>query len=85
MLRNQAIALLRHERIETMLPKAKELRPFVERLITLAKRGVAANDAKGTRVSGPRRPTAASPKRRSRPRASASGCARWRVRSPWYV
>ena len=44
LLRNQATALLRHERIETTLPKAKELRPFVERLITLAKRGVAAGD-----------------------------------------
>jgi len=42
LLRNQAMALLRHERIETTLPKAKELRPFVERLITIAKRGVAA-------------------------------------------
>jgi len=47
LLRNQAIALLRHERIETTMPKAKELRPFVERLITIAKRGVAAGDANG--------------------------------------
>ena len=47
MLRNQAIALLRHERIETTIPKAKELRPFVERLITIAKRGVAAGAANG--------------------------------------
>jgi large subunit ribosomal protein L17 len=47
LLRNQAIALLRHERIETTMPKAKELRPFVERLITLAKRGVAAGDSNG--------------------------------------
>src|SRR5918997_119046 len=47
MLRNQAIALLRHEKIETTVPKAKELRPFVERLITIAKHGVAANDPKG--------------------------------------
>ena len=31
LLRNQATALLRHERIETTVPKAKELRPFVER------------------------------------------------------
>ena len=42
MLRNQAEALIRHERIETTLPKAKELRPFVERIITIAKRGLAA-------------------------------------------
>src|SRR5687768_4802939 len=41
MLRNQAEALIRHERIETTIPKAKELRPFVERLITIAKRGLA--------------------------------------------
>jgi large subunit ribosomal protein L17 len=47
LLRNQAIALLRHERIETTVPKAKELRPFVERLITIAKRGMAAGDANG--------------------------------------
>jgi len=47
LLRNQAIALLRHERIETTLPKAKELRPFVERLITIAKRGVASGEANG--------------------------------------
>jgi large subunit ribosomal protein L17 len=47
LLRNQATALLRHERIETTVPKAKELRPFVERLITVAKRGVAAGEANG--------------------------------------
>jgi large subunit ribosomal protein L17 len=47
LLRNQAISLLRHERIETTVPKAKELRPFVERLITIAKRGVASGDANG--------------------------------------
>jgi large subunit ribosomal protein L17 len=41
MLRNQAEALLTHGHIETTVPKAKELRPFVERLITLAKRGIA--------------------------------------------
>ncbi|MGE0392582.1 MAG: 50S ribosomal protein L17 [Vicinamibacterales bacterium] len=44
LLRNLATALLRHEHIETTLPKAKELRPFVERLITVAKRGVLAGD-----------------------------------------
>jgi large subunit ribosomal protein L17 len=47
MLRNQAIALLRHERIETTLPKAKELRPFVERLITIAKRGTSGDGTNG--------------------------------------
>lgn len=41
LLRNQAQALLRHERISTTVAKAKELRPFVERLITVAKRGIA--------------------------------------------
>ena len=46
MLRNQAAALLEHEHIETTLARAKELRPFVERLITIAKRGVAGGDAK---------------------------------------
>ena len=54
LLRNQAEALLRHERIETTVPKAKELRPFVERLITIAKRGVKANDAKGQTLSARR-------------------------------
>ena len=47
MLRNQAQALLRHERIETTIPRAKELRPFVERIITIAKRGIAAGDGNG--------------------------------------
>jgi ribosomal protein L17 len=42
LLRNLATALLQHEHIETTVPKAKELRPYVEQLITLAKRGVAA-------------------------------------------
>ena len=47
MLRNQATELLRYERIETTVPRAKELRPFVERIITLAKRGLAAGEANG--------------------------------------
>ena len=47
MFRNQAHALIRYEHIETTVPKAKELRPFVERLITIAKRGVTAGDANG--------------------------------------
>ena len=47
MLRNQATALLRHEHLTTTVPRAKELRPFVERLITIAKRGVADGAANG--------------------------------------
>ncbi|MBA3296123.1 MAG: hypothetical protein H0U19_04245, partial [Acidobacteria bacterium] len=47
MLRNQATELLRYERLETTVPKAKELRPFVERIISIAKRGLAAGAADG--------------------------------------
>jgi len=47
MLRNQATALLRHEHITTTVPRAKELRPFVERLITIAKRGLSSGSANG--------------------------------------
>ena len=39
MFRNMAVALLKHEQITTTLPKAKELRSVVDRLITLGKRG----------------------------------------------
>ena len=39
LLRNMATSLFRHGRISTTVAKAKELRPFAERLITLAKRG----------------------------------------------
>ena len=39
MFANMANALIKHEQIRTTLPKAKELRPVVERLVTLAKRG----------------------------------------------
>jgi large subunit ribosomal protein L17 len=39
MFANMAAALIEHEQIVTTLPKAKELRPVVERLVTLAKRG----------------------------------------------
>ncbi len=39
--RNMAAALVKHEQIKTTLPKAKELRPIVDRLITLGKRGSA--------------------------------------------
>jgi large subunit ribosomal protein L17 len=39
MFANMAAALINHEQITTTLPKAKELKPFVEKLVTLAKRG----------------------------------------------
>ena len=39
MFRNMAVALLKHEQITTTLPKAKELRPVAEKLVTLGKRG----------------------------------------------
>ena len=43
LLRNLAASLVKHEQILTTTPKAKELRPYVERLITLAKRGGLSN------------------------------------------
>jgi len=39
MFANMSASLIKHEQIVTTLPKAKELRPFVEKLVTLAKRG----------------------------------------------
>ena len=41
--RNMSAALIKHEQIVTTLPKAKELRPYVEKLVTLAKRGGLSN------------------------------------------
>ena len=43
LLRNMAAALIKHEQISTTLPKARELRPYVEKLITLGKRGGLSN------------------------------------------
>ena len=43
LLRNMAAALIKHEQIKTTTPKAKELRPYVEKLITLAKKGGLSN------------------------------------------
>jgi large subunit ribosomal protein L17 len=41
MFANKAAALIKHEQITTTLPKAKELRPVVEKLVTLSRRGAA--------------------------------------------
>jgi large subunit ribosomal protein L17 len=41
--RNMAAALIKHEQITTTLAKAKELRPYTEKLITLAKKGGLSN------------------------------------------
>ena len=54
MLRNLSTSLLRHEHLVTTVPRAKELRPFVERLITIAKRGVAAGDTQGKTLNARR-------------------------------
>ncbi len=43
MLRNMAASLIKHEQILTTLPKARELRPYVEKLITLGKKGGLSN------------------------------------------
>ena len=54
MLRNLSTALLRHEHITTTVPRAKELRPFVERLISIAKRGLASGPANAKELNARR-------------------------------
>ncbi len=71
MLANMACSLIKHEQIKTTLPKAKELRPYVERLVTVAKRN-------GKSLHG-RRQLIAQIKTKSRsPRSST----RWRRAMP---
>jgi large subunit ribosomal protein L17 len=55
MLRNQAMDLLRNERLDTTVAKAKELRPFVERLITVAKRSLGSPEGGPANVVARRR------------------------------
>ena len=43
LLRNMSAALIKHEQIKTTLAKAKELRPYTEKLVTLAKKGGLSN------------------------------------------
>ncbi len=42
-LKNMSASLIKHEQITTTLPKAKELRPYIEKLVTLAKKGGLSN------------------------------------------
>ena len=50
MLGNMAVALIKHEQIQTTLPKAKELSPFVDKLITLGKKGDLASRRKAQSI-----------------------------------
>jgi large subunit ribosomal protein L17 len=54
LLRGLATDLLTHEHLVTTVPKAKEVRPMVERLITVAKRGVKAADPQGRTLAARR-------------------------------
>ena len=53
MFRNMAAALIKHEQITTTTAKAKELRPYVEKLVTLAKKGGAHPAERKKIVIGP--------------------------------
>jgi large subunit ribosomal protein L17 len=63
MLRNQASALIQYERIQTTVPRAKELRPFVERIISIAKRSLDAPEGSAHSVTARRRVAADLPDR----------------------
>jgi large subunit ribosomal protein L17 len=51
MFANMAAALIKHEQIKTTLPKAKELRPVVEKLVTLSRRGASNLHARRLAIS----------------------------------
>jgi large subunit ribosomal protein L17 len=59
MFANMAVALVKHEQIKTTLPKAKEIRPIVEKLVTVAKRGGKSLAARRQLISELRDETAA--------------------------
>lgn len=63
MLRNQSMDLIRHERIETTVARAKELRPYVERIISIAKRSLNAPEGSQHGVTARRRVHAEIPDR----------------------
>lgn len=63
MLRNQASALIEHERIQTTVARAKELRPFVERIISVAKRSLDAPEGSTRGVTARRTVSRDLPKR----------------------
>ena len=65
MFANMAAALIKHEQIVTTLPKAKELRPIVEKLVTLAKRGDLHARRLAISAAARRRPWSRSSSRRS--------------------
>ena len=63
MLRNQSMDLLRYERIDTTVARAKELRPYVERIISIAKRSLNAPEGSQHGVTARRRVHAEIPDR----------------------
>lgn len=51
LMRNLAIAIIEHGQIKTTVPKAKNVRQYLERIITIAKDGLAANDDAGVTLA----------------------------------